>query len=78
MTLKQYLELAVKPSIVKRGLTFSLIVGTILVLINHADTLFYGEMNAVLIRKIVLTYAVPYIVSSLSSVQALGQQQAAE
>ena len=74
LTFQQYFALLTQPHIVKRGRKFSLIVGTILVLINHLETLLYGEIDLILIRKIILTYAVPYVVSSLSSVQAIKQQ----
>lgn len=45
------------------------IVGTILVLINHAPTLLEGEMPA--LWQIILTYMVPYSVSSYSTAALL-------
>ena len=71
MGLKKYLALATEPGIVKRGLKYSVIVGSVLVLINHGDALFAGTLTRTQIFKILLTYTVPYVVSSLSSIQAL-------
>ena len=71
MDLKKSLTLAVRPSIVLRGLKFSLVVGTLLVLINHGDRLFTEGVTLTQALQIALTYAVPYAVSSLSSIQAM-------
>ena len=71
LKIKKYVTLSIKPSIVKRGITFSIIVGTILISINHGDTILSGELTNTHIFKMVLTYFVPYFVSTLSSVQAL-------
>ena len=68
--MKQHLRLFMQPSIVKRGLVFSVVVGSILVTINHGDTILSGEITSTHLFKIVLTYSVPYCVSTLSSVQA--------
>ena len=75
MDLHRTLTLAVKPSIVMRGLKFSLVVGTILVLINHGDTLFTTGVSQTQIFQILLTYVVPYVVSSLSSIQSMMEQE---
>ena len=69
-SIEQYLSLAFAPSIVKRGLMFSVVVGSILVLINHGDRLNPEDLETIPIYKVSLTYLVPYIVSSLSSIQA--------
>ena len=71
MTIKQVIELAFEPSIVKRGLKYAIVVGTILVAINHGDRIIAGALTPFQIVQIGLTYSVPYIVSSLSSVQAI-------
>ena len=68
---RRALRLAKRPSIVRRGLKFSAIVGTILVLINHGDRLIRGEFDTTQGLQVLLTYVVPYIVSCLSSVQSL-------
>ena len=57
-------------AIVVRGLKFSLVVGTILVLINQYELILTGQISTETWIKIGLTYMVPYVVSTLSSVQA--------
>ena len=75
----EHLSLALDPGIVKRGLGFSVVVGSILVLINHGDRLNPEEFGTIPIYKVCLTYLVPYVVSSLSSIQAhLNQSKLAE
>ena len=65
------LKLLLSPDIVARSLRISLVVGTILVLINHLDLLVAGKLSSALAGKILLTYMVPYAVSSYSSYCAL-------
>ena len=77
-SIKEYLSLATRRSIVKRGLGFSIVVGSILVLINHGDRLNSDDINQIPIYKVLLTYLVPYVVSSLSSIQAHLSQNTAE
>ena len=55
----------VAPVTVKRAVKVSLIVGSILTLINQSDHMLTGEMPAA--WKIILTYLVPYCVSSYST-----------
>jgi len=52
-------------SIVARGLRVSLIVGTLLTLINQGDLLLAGQFPP--LWKILLTFLVPYGVSTYSS-----------
>jgi hypothetical protein len=40
------------------------VVGTVLAFINHFDAIFYGTLTATNIFQIVLTYLVPYCVST--------------
>ena len=71
LKIKQTIALAIEPTIVKRGIKYAIIVGTILVGINHGDSFLKGSISGYQWCQITLTYAVPYIVSSLSSVQAI-------
>ncbi len=63
--------LATRPSVIRRGLMYAVIVGTILITINHGDAILRGEVTGGRILKMGLTVMVPYIVSTLSSVGAL-------
>jgi hypothetical protein len=62
---------AFRPSIVRRALVMSAIVGTLLMLINHADAILRGTMTSDRWYSVLFTYFVPYIVSTISSVQAM-------
>ena len=66
----KYITLATSPGIVRRAIKYSIVVGTILIFINHGESLLKGNIDKLKVIKIILTYSVPYIVSTLSSVQA--------
>ena len=63
-------RLARRRDIVLRAVRVALLVGTVLALINHGDKLIYGGMQTSDYLKILLTYLVPYCVSTHSSVRA--------
>ena len=66
-----FLELALSPRVVRRALTYALVVGAVLIAINHGDALLAGHVGAERWWKMGLTVLVPYTVSTLSSVGAL-------
>ena len=68
-----FLSLALRPDIVRRGARVAFVVGTLLALINHGDSLLQGSLDAGGVFKILLTYLVPYGVSTWASVQAARQ-----
>ncbi len=51
----------------KRSLTVAAVVGTILTILNHGDTLLIGEWNDALYWKIPLTYCVPFFVATFGA-----------
>ena len=55
---------------VLRAIKVALIVGPILIIINHHDSLLHLELTKHLYIKIVLTFLVPFCVSAYSSAQA--------
>ena len=59
--------MAMHPTLVRRCMLISLIVGTLLTLINHAGTLIDGNVSASLAWKVPLNYAVPYTVATVSA-----------
>jgi hypothetical protein len=67
----EWFQLALDRSVVKRALVCSVVVGTILIAINHGDSLVRGELSQAQMIKIALTPIVPYLVSTISSVGAL-------
>jgi len=63
---KQYWVYCVSEGVPRRSLIVSVVVGSILNLINQGDALFGGE--PVSMAKIVLTYIVPYVVATYGAV----------
>lgn len=72
----RWLQLALSGSVVRRGLKFALVVGTVLVAINHGDALLRGDITGGRLLRIALTVTVPYLVSTISSVAALLDHEA--
>jgi hypothetical protein len=64
-------EVATSPPVVRRALVYFAVVGSVLIAINHGDALLRGEIDRVRLFKMLLTPAVPYVVSTLSSVSAI-------
>ena len=69
--MSEWLRLAREPAVVRRALRTMLVVGTILIGINHGGALLRGDVDGDRIWKICLTLLVPYGVSTTSSVSAL-------
>ncbi|MBI4732376.1 MAG: nitrate/nitrite transporter NrtS [Chloroflexi bacterium] len=69
--MKEWLSLCFTKSIIRRAVLTSLVVGAILIAINHGSAILAGEVDADRLLKIALTALVPYLVSTLSSVSAL-------
>ena len=72
--MKESLRLALKSSVVKRGLKYAVVVGLILISINYGDVILRGELSSDSLFKMALTVVVPYVVSTLSSVGALREK----
>lgn len=69
------LQLAFSGSVVRRALGYAVVVGAILISINHGDAVLRGDIDAARWIKMGLTVLVPYCVSTLSSVGALRAAQ---
>jgi hypothetical protein len=59
------------PRVVRRALGFAVVVGSVLVAINHGDAIVGGTLSSGQVVKIGLTVVVPYVVSTWSSVLAV-------
>ena len=66
---RSWLITAIRPDIVGRSLKVGLLVGTILAAINHGDRIIALDLDMAAGCKILLTYLVPYCVSTWASVQ---------
>ena len=65
-------QLATRPAVVKSAIAVAIVVGMILNLINQGDAIF-GD-KPVVVWKLLLTFCVPYCVSTYGSVMALRSQ----
>ena len=57
--------------VVRRALRYALVVGAILIAINHWDAFPSGDLSAGRLWKMGLTVCVPYLVSTYASVSAI-------
>jgi hypothetical protein len=71
VAMKEWLREATAPAVVKRALTYAVVVGAILISINHGDAIVRGNVDATRLFKMGLTVMVPYLVSTFSSVGAI-------
>lgn len=69
--MKEALAVAFSAPVVRRALGYAVVVGAVLIAINHGDALAEGELGSDRLLKMGLTVLVPYTVSTLSSVQAM-------
>jgi hypothetical protein len=68
---------AFEGAVVRRACVYAVVVGAVLIGINHGDALLAGDVDAARWWKMGLTVLVPYTVSTLSSVGALRSAGAA-
>ena len=66
-----WMALATSSSVVRRATVVAIVVGTILVAINHGDAIVRGDVGLGRLLRIALTVMVPYCVSTYSSVSAV-------
>jgi hypothetical protein len=70
----EWCRLAVFPSVIRRSAIYAVVVGAILIAINHGDTILNGSATVSTWVKVFVTPLVPYAVSTLSSVGTLRGQ----
>ena len=66
-----FLEIATRKSVVRRATRVAIVVGVVLMGINHGDAILMGALTTKGVFKILLTFLVPYSVSTYSSVLAI-------
>ncbi|HSK78497.1 MAG TPA: nitrate/nitrite transporter NrtS [Thermoanaerobaculia bacterium] len=69
--MKEWLRTALRASVRRRALRVALVVGSILLAINHGDAILRGELTKDRLLRMALTLLVPYLVSTFSSVGAI-------
>lgn len=68
---RTWLRAAGRRDVVMRSLKVAVIVGSLLTLINQGDALWRGALGTEVTVKILLTYCVPYAVSTYAAVAAI-------
>ena len=72
----EWFRLATERSVVIRALKYAVVVGALLIAINHGDAILGGDpLGSDRVLKMALTALVPYLVSTLSSVGAMREQE---
>lgn len=69
--MREWLAIARQGNVVRPALKVAAVVGTVLVLINQGDLLMSGAMAELSVAKVLLTYCVPYCVSTWSAVSVI-------
>ena len=67
--------LAIRRTVLRRAMVIACLVGTVLALVNHGDKILSGTMTWLNLGQVFVTYFVPYLVSTYSSVVAIRTQQ---
>ena len=73
--MSEWLSLALEPTIVRRAIKYAIVVGTVLIAINHGDAILRGNLTVDRLFKMALTVVVPYCVSTASSVGVIQQMR---
>ena len=68
-------HIAFRKDVFLRAFKMALIVGIILAIINHGDHIYFGTMTVTNWTKILITFCVPFCVSTVSSVLAIKKEQ---
>jgi len=69
--MQEWLRIAFSGPVRRRALKVALVVGAILLAINHGDAILSGNIPPVRWLRMILTVVVPYVVSTVSSTGAI-------
>lgn len=69
-----WISVATSGPVVRRAFAYLVVVGAVLIAINHGDAIVRGDFDGPRLAKMLLTPVVPYVVSTLSSVSAIRAQ----
>lgn len=73
--INKFISIALEKEIRIRAIKVALVVGTLLALINHFDRIINLSLSGIEIFKILITYTVPYGVSTYSQVMQRLEQE---
>ena len=69
--MREWLRIASEPAVVRRAVKYAIVIGALLIAINHGDAIVRGDTDTMRLFRIGLTDIVPYCVSTSSSVEAI-------
>ncbi len=69
--IREWLHIASRKPILTRGLKYAIVIGSILIIINHGNAIVAGTVDSTRAIQMILTLLVPYCVSTASSVGAI-------
>lgn len=69
--IREWLRIASRRQIVMRALKYGIVVGSILIIINHGNAIMEGSVDVTRLVQMLLTMLVPYCVSTASGVGAV-------
>ena len=69
--IQNWLQLALDPVVVRRAAKYAVVVGAVLIAINHGDAILRDDIDVIRWFRIGLTVLVPYCISTSSSVEAI-------
>jgi hypothetical protein len=72
---REWLQLAASAPVRRRAIRYAIVVGAILLTINHGDAILRGDLPPDRLLRMGLTMLVPYLVSTFSSVGAMLQMR---
>ncbi len=64
-----------RPDVLKRSWRVALLIGTILIIINYFDRVLAGSLVTIDYFKMLMTYCVPFCVSTHASISAIIEHQ---
>ena len=73
----EWLKITAEPWVVRRALKYAMVVGSVLITINHGDAIVLGNITTTRLLKMGLTVMVPYIVSTSSCVGTICEMRVA-
>ena len=68
-------EIVTRTDVILRALKMASVVGVVLAIINHGDHILLGTMTVTNWIKVLMTFCVPFCVSTISSVLAIRREQ---
>jgi len=68
-------EIVTRTDVILRALKMASVVGVVLAIINHGDHILLGTMTVTNWIKVLVTFCVPFCVSTISSVLAIRREQ---